>query len=57
MDVHIHSQASSDYQQPGIKFLDILHRAEARGLDIISITDHNTVRGYRQLQEEIRKQL
>jgi Schlafen, AlbA_2 len=55
MDIHIHSQASSDYQQPGVKFLDILHRAEARGLDIISITDHNTVRGYRQLQEELQQ--
>jgi len=55
MDVHIHSHASSDYQQPGIKFLDILHRAEARGLDMISITDHNTVRGYREFQEEIQQ--
>ena len=55
MDLHIHSQASSDYQQPGGSIFDILHRAEGRGLDIISVTDHNTVHGYRQLEEEIQQ--
>lgn len=55
MDLHIHTPASSDYQQPGIGFLDVLQRAEARGMDIISITDHNTVAGYRRMQEEIRQ--
>jgi len=33
--------------------LDILHRAEARGLAAIAFTDHNTVAGYRSLKEEI----
>jgi hypothetical protein len=33
--------------------LQLLQRAEVRGLDIIAITDHNTVAGYRRLQEEI----
>jgi PHP family Zn ribbon phosphoesterase len=55
MDLHIHSQESSDYQQPGASILEILHRAEGRGLDIISVTDHNTVHGYRQLQDEIQQ--
>lgn len=53
MDLHIHTPASSDYQQMEVSFLDILQRAEARGLDIIAITDHNTVAGYRRLEEEI----
>ncbi len=53
MDLHLHTPASSDYQQAEVTFLDILQRAEARGLDIIAITDHNTVAGYRQLEEEI----
>ncbi|OGO65870.1 MAG: hypothetical protein A2Z45_09700 [Chloroflexi bacterium RBG_19FT_COMBO_55_16] len=53
MDLHLHTPASIDYQQPGVTFLDLLHRAEARGLDIIAFTDHNTVAGYRRMMEEI----
>ncbi len=53
IDLHIHTPASSDYQQMEVTFLDILQRAEARGLDIIAFTDHNTVAGYRRLEEEI----
>ena len=55
IDLHLHTPASSDYQQPEITYLDVLHRAEARGLDIIAFTDHNTVSGYRQMQEEIQQ--
>jgi len=55
MDLHLHTPASIDYQEPEITFWDLLHRAEARGLDIIAITDHNTVSGYRRMQEEIRQ--
>lgn len=53
MDIHIHTPASSDFQQTEVTMLDILQRAENRGLDIIAITDHNTVAGYRKLVEEI----
>lgn len=35
--------------------LDLLQRAEARGLDMIAITDHNTISGYRSLKEEIQR--
>ena len=52
-DCHIHTPASSDYQQPEVTYLDILQRAENRSLDIIAFTDHNTVAGYRKMQEEI----
>lgn len=55
MDLHIHTPASSDYQQPEIKYLDILQRAENRGLDIIALTDHNTVAGYRKILDEIQQ--
>ncbi len=55
IDLHIHTPASSDYQQPDVTLLDILHRAEARGVDILGITDHNTVAGVRYMQEEIEK--
>jgi hypothetical protein len=53
IDLHLHTPASSDFQQPDIKYLEILQRAEARGLDIIAFTDHNTVAGYRKLQDEL----
>ena len=53
MDIHLHTPASSDFQQPDVKYLELLQRAEARGLDIIAFTDHNTVAGYRKLQDEI----
>ena len=53
MDLHIHTPASSDFQQPEIRYLDILQRAEIRGLDIIALTDHNSVAGYRKILDEI----
>lgn len=55
IDLHIHTPASSDYQQPDVSYLDILKRAEARGLDMIAFTDHNTVAGYREMQEEFKQ--
>lgn len=55
IDLHMHTPASSDYQQPGTSYMELLQRAEARGLDIIAFTDHNTVAGYRRMQEEIQQ--
>lgn len=34
-------------------YIDILRRAEAQGLDIIALTDHNTVGGYAGMMREI----
>lgn len=53
IDLHLHTPASVDYQEPGVTYLDILQRAVARGIDIIAFTDHNTVAGYRQMMESI----
>jgi hypothetical protein len=55
IDLHLHTPASSDFQQPDVKYLEMLQRAEARGLDIIAFTDHNTVAGYRKMQDEMRQ--
>ena len=55
MDIHIHTPASSDYQQPEASFIDLLQRAETRGLDIVAFTDHNTVSGFRKLKEDIQQ--
>lgn len=54
MDLHLHTPASCDYEQPGITYLDILKKAEERGVDILALTDHNTVAGYRAMQDEIK---
>jgi len=53
IDLHIHTPASSDFQQPEATYLDILEKAEARSLDMVAFTDHNTVSGYRKMTEEI----
>ncbi len=53
LDLHTHTPASADYQEAGVTMLDILRRAEARGLSAIAFTDHNTVGGYRRMREEI----
>lgn len=46
MDLHIHTPASSlCYKQEGATYLQILKKAEERGLDIIALADHNTVAG------------
>ncbi|MBC7232909.1 MAG: putative DNA binding domain-containing protein [Chloroflexi bacterium] len=53
MDLHIHTPASSCYQQPNVTYLQILQKAEERGLDIIAITDHNTVAGIAAMRTRI----
>lgn len=55
MDLHLHTPASSDYQEPEVAYLDILRHAEMRGLDIIAFTDHNTVGGYKTMMDQIEK--
>ncbi len=53
VDLHIHTPASSDYEQENVTYLDILKQAETRNLDIIAFTDHNTVAGYAAMLAEI----
>lgn len=55
MDLHLHTPASADYQEPHATYLDLLRKAEFRGLDIIAFTDHNTVAGYAAMMDEIDK--
>ncbi len=52
-DLHLHTPASADYFEPDAHFIDLLRKAEQRGLDIIAFTDHNTVAGYVAMQREI----
>jgi hypothetical protein len=55
MDLHLHTPASADWQEPGVTWLDWLRKAEQRGLDIVAITDHNTVAGVGRLRQEIER--
>lgn len=55
MDLHLHTPASSDFQEPNISFLDILHKAEVRGMDLIAFTDHNSVAGYARMLREMER--
>lgn len=53
MDLHVHTPASSDFEEPQVSYLDVLRKAEDRRLDIIAFADHNTVAGYRAMLDEI----
>lgn len=53
MDLHIHTPGSRDYQEPNVSLIDILRRAELRHLDIIALTDYNSLRGYAAMMREI----
>jgi hypothetical protein len=53
MDLHLHTPASSDYQEEGVSYLEILQTAETRGVDILALTDHNTVAGCKAMLDEI----
>jgi hypothetical protein len=53
MDLHLHTPASSDYKDSGVTYLQFLQQAEAKALDILAITDHNTVAGYAKMWDEV----
>ena len=57
VDLHVHTPGSQDYLEPKVDYLDILHKAESCGLDIIAFTDHNTVAGIRALRKEVEELL
>jgi hypothetical protein len=51
--MHLHTPASNDYKDAGATYLQFLQQAEAKGLDIIAIADHNTVAGYGAMWQEV----
>ena len=53
VDLHTHTPASHDYEEPTITYLEWLLTARKRGLDIVAITDHNTVAGVAAIRREI----
>jgi hypothetical protein len=55
VDLHLHTPASADWLEPGSTYLQWLQKAESRGLDIVAITDHNTVEGVARLRAEVER--
>ena len=56
MDLHMHTLVSSpDYKESKATYLQILQKADERGLDIIAITDHNTVAGVAAIRTRIQE--
>ncbi|MDO9065888.1 MAG: putative DNA binding domain-containing protein, partial [Chloroflexota bacterium] len=53
MDLHLHTPASADFRDRGASYLQWLQRAEACGLDIIALTDHNSVAGWAAMYREV----
>jgi hypothetical protein len=53
VDLHLHTPASSDFQEPSVSYLDLLQKAEMRGLDVIAFTDHNSIAGYAAMLDEV----
>lgn len=52
-DLHLHTPASSDYEDPQIDYLDWMRTVAERGLEIVAVTDHNTVAGVGAIRREI----
>jgi hypothetical protein len=53
VDLHLHTPASADFQEPGVTHLDLVQKVEMRGLDIIAFTDHNSIAGYAAMLADI----
>lgn len=53
-DLHIHTPASKCYKgfKDDAEYLKILLKAKERGINIIAITDHNSIEGYKKLIEQ-----
>jgi hypothetical protein len=52
-DLHVHTPASHDYEEPGVSYLDWLRKVVEQGLEIVAITDHNTVAGISAIRREL----
>jgi predicted metal-dependent phosphoesterase TrpH len=53
VDLHVHTPASSCYKGPRTddEYLNILKRYSEKGVRIIAVTDHNTLKGYKRYIE------
>ncbi len=52
-DLHLHTPASHDYEEPGVTYLAWLRKVVEQGLEMVAITDHNTVAGIGAIRREL----
>ena len=52
-DLHVHTPASRDYEEQRVTYLEWLRKVVERGLDIVAVTDHNTVAGVGAIRREL----
>lgn len=52
-DLHLHTMASNDYEDPRASYVEWMRQVAAQDLDIVAITDHNTVAGISAIRKEI----
>ncbi|HXF64189.1 MAG TPA: hypothetical protein VNK95_21355, partial [Caldilineaceae bacterium] len=53
VDLHLHTPASHDYEEPSVSYLEWMRAVAHKGLEIVAITDHNTVAGIGAIRREI----
>ena len=52
-DLHLHTPASRDYEEPHVSYLDWLRKVVEKGLEIVAVTDHNTITGVGAIRREL----
>jgi hypothetical protein len=53
VDLHLHTPASHDYEEPRISYLEWMRAVVNKGVEIVAITDHNTVAGIAKIRQEL----
>lgn len=53
VDLHLHTPGSNDYEDRSATYYDWMQKVLEKELDIVAITDHNTVAGIGAIQQEI----
>ncbi len=53
VDLHLHTPGSNDYEERGTTYFEWMRRIVQQGLDVVAITDHNTVAGVSAIHQEI----
>jgi len=53
VDLHLHTPGSNDYEEPKVTYFEWMSKVVEKELEIVAITDHNTVAGIAAIQREI----
>jgi len=53
IDLHLHTPGSNDYEEPKATYYDWMCKVVEKDLDVVAITDHNTVAGIAAIHREI----